>query len=717
MPWRIANQALDEAIDLHRRGHFKAAEECYRQVLALYPDNAYVLHLAGIAAGQDARPADAIELIQRAIAVDPTAADYHSNLGKFQNDLGLIDQAIFSCRQALQLDPSHVDALNNLGIACRAKGDVSGAIEAYRAVLKLKPDHVEACNNLGTALCDKGLRQQAIAAYRQAISLRPDYADAHSNLSAALRDAGQLDEAIASARRAIALKSDFVHAWNNLGNALRDNQLAEEAIEAYQKAISINPGFADAINNLGMAFFDAHRLDEALTASEEAERLLPESVDAPNNLGNVYKDQGRIDQSIACYRRAALIAPHSTVPDSNLVYATYFHPAYNSAAILQQHRLWDQRHAQPLKGEIRSHDNDPSPARRLRIGYVSPDFRDHVVGRNLLPLLQKHDPDAVEIFCYSDVRRTDNFTAQFQSAAHHWQNICGMSDADLAERVRNDRIDILLDLSLHMAGNRLLCFARKPAPVQVTFAGYPGTTGLSAMDYRLTDPQLDPPGEFDSDYAEKSIRLADSFWCYQPAQATPEVNPLPALSNGFITFGCLNNFCKINDQVLELWAVVLAAVPKSRLLLLTWPGEHRRRLHGKMQDKGIDGSRIEFASLRPPLQYLALYHRIDIGLDTFPYNGHTTSLDSYWMGVPVVTLSGRTVVGRAGVSQLTNLGMTELIANTPQEYVRIAGKLADDLDHLMQMRGSLRDRMAASPLMDATRFARSVETAYRQMWK
>jgi protein O-GlcNAc transferase len=274
-----------------------------------------------------------------------------------------------------------------------------------------------------------------------------------------------------------------------------------------------------------------------------------------------------------------------------------------------------------------------------------------------------------------------------------------------------------VDLSQHMAGNRLLVFARKPAPVQVSFHGYPGTSGLSAIDYRLSDPYLDPSGRHDDRYAERSYQLPHSFWCFDPHGEDPVVEALPALSHGFITFGCLNNLCKLNDGILAIWSKVLAAVPNSRLMLLANDGSHRRRILDALAGHGVPAQRVDFVPFQPRPAYLALYNRIDIGLDTLPYNGHTTSLDSFWMGVPVVTLVGQTVVGRAGLSQLTNLGLPELAATSADEFVRSATNLANDVSKLQVLRAGLRERMKRSPLMDAVGFARGIEAAYRDMWR
>jgi protein O-GlcNAc transferase len=319
---------------------------------------------------------------------------------------------------------------------------------------------------------------------------------------------------------------------------------------------------------------------------------------------------------------------------------------------------------------------------------------------------------------FADTLVSDARTRQLRACTDQWRTIAGLRDQQVADQIRQARIDILLDLTLHMANNRLRVFARKPAPVQATFAGYPGSTGLSAIDYRLSDPYLDPPGMDESVYSEHTIRLPDSFWCYAPLEGREiPVNSLPALESGVVTFGCLNNFCKINESVLALWARVLRKVEGSRLLLLAPENDHRRRTANWLRQEGIDSQRVEFVPRQSRLQYLGVYHRIDLGLDSFPYNGHTTSLDSFWMGVPVVTLVGQTAVSRAGWSQLSNLGLRDLAAQTPEQFVQIAADLANDLPRLAELRRTLRQRMEASPLADAPRFARSIEAAYRQMWR
>jgi protein O-GlcNAc transferase len=490
-----------------------------------------------------------------------------------------------------------------------------------------------------------------------------------------------------------------------------------EADQLCRQILAREPKHAESLHLLGAI---AHRVGKDDIAEDLIRRSIaikPDRVVAHSNLGSILKYKGQVVEAVSEYRRAIELDPADASIDSNLVYTMLFHPGYDSKAIAEELRRWNQRHAQPLGKFVQAHSNDRSADRRLRIGYVSPDFRDHVIGRNLLPMFQHHDRKKFEIVCYSQVLRPDAATGQFRGKADGWRSILGISDEKVAEQIRTDRIDILVDLALHMAKNRLLVFARKPAPVQVTFAGYPGSTGLETMDYRLTDPYLDPPGLDDEFYSEKSYRLPHSFWCYDPLGAGVAVNALPAQTQGHITFGCLSNFCKVNEPVVRLWARVLKTVDRSRMVILCPEGNHRQRLLDLLQREGIDSDRIELVAQLPRIKYLELYHRIDVGLDGFPYNGHSTSLDSFWMGVPVVTLVGKTVVGRAGVSQLSNLGLTELIANAADEYVRIAGELAGDLPRLAELRGTLRQRMEASPLMDAAGFTRGIEAAYRQMWR
>jgi protein O-GlcNAc transferase len=745
------SEALAIAVQHQQAGRLQEAQTIYRQILAADPNHHDAWHLLGLIACEVGEYQAGVECIQRALAFRPDWALAHFNLGNAWKDQGKLDEAMACYQRAVQRKPDFAEAHNNLGLAWREHGDLDEAAACYQRALRLKPGFAEAHNNLGNVFNDQDKPDEAAACYQRALQLKPDYADAHNNLGNVFKDQGKPDlavacyqqalqlkpgfaevhnnlgnvfmdrgkpdEAAACYQRALQLKPDYADAYNNLGNVFKDQEKPDEAAACYQRALQLKPDYALAHYNLGVLWHDRSNLDEAVACYREALKRDPAYAQAHNNLGNALKDQGNLDEAVASFRRALELKPDDHTAHSNLLYTLLYCPGYDGRAILEEHRLWSRRFADPLAHHIEPHPNDRSARRRLRIGYVSPDFCDHAQSFFMVPLLSAHDHENFEIFCFADVARPDGFTARLRSLADVWRDIAGLTDEQVARLVRQDRIDILVDLTMHMARNRLLVFARKPAPVQVSWLAYPGTSGLSTVDYRLTDPYIDPPGLHDHDYSEESIPLPDAFWCYDPLAGEPAASALPALENGSITFGCLNNFCKVNDSVLKLWAQVLEAVDGSRLLLLAPPGSPRRRTLDLLEYEGVGRDRVTFVARQPRPQYLELHHRIDIGLDTFPYNGHTTSLDAFWLGVPVVTLVGPTPVARAGLSLLTNLGLPDLVARTPEQFVSIAVALANDLPRLCELRATLRDRMQASPLMDAPRFARMVEAAYRQMWR
>jgi predicted O-linked N-acetylglucosamine transferase (SPINDLY family) len=702
---------------LKEMGQLGEAIASFRQAIRLKPNYAEAHGNLGIALKDDGQLRDAIAVYLQAIRLRPDYVEVHNNLGLALRDAGQLDEAIASFRQAIRLKPDLAEAHCNLGNALKDVGQLDEAIASYRLAVRLKPDLAVAHNNLGNALKERGQLDEGITCFRQAIRLKPDFADGHYSLAIALMGRGQLDEAIAAYRHAIRINPDHAEAYGNLGIALEDMGQHDDAIASHRQAIRLRPDLAEAHCNLGNALKGMGQLDEAIASFRQAIRLKPDLAEAHSNLGGALKSGGMLDEAVACYERAIRLKPDDGLMHGDLVFSLHYHPGYDGEMMREELGRWNRQHAEPLKKFIQPHPNDRDRFRRLRIGYVSPDFCAHAVGQNLLPLLREHDHGQMEIFCYANMVRPDGLTEQFRRYADGWRNIVGLSDAQAVDLIRQDWIDILIDLALHTGGNRLGVFARKPAPVEATFAGYPGSTGLETIDYRLTDPYLDPPGLNDRFYSETSIRLPDSFWCYDSLVTELAVNALPAQSQGHVTFGCLNSFCKVNEKVLRLWAQVLKTVDRSRLMILCPEGSHRQPLLDMLQREGIDHDRIELIARRPRVQYLELYHRIDVGLDTFPYNGHTTSLDSFWMGVPVITLVGQTAVGRAGLSQLTNLGLPELIAQTPERYVQIATDLAGDLPRLAELRRTLRKRMEASPLMDAPRFARNIEAAYRQMWR
>ena len=628
---------------------------------------------------------------------------------------GRLQEADALYRQILASQPDHPGALQMLGVLAHQVGRNDLSADLFRRLISFEPQNAEAHNNLGVALAAEWKLAEAEDAYRRALALRPDFAQAHNNLAGVLRDQGKLDEAIVSYHRAIELSADYAEAHHNLGLALVQKGKLKEAIAAYQQALRLWPDWPDAIYDLGLAYHEAGNLDRASDCYRKALALRAEYFDALVGLARALKDSGEIEEAVERYREALQLQNDSRV-HAALIFALHYLPDIDPGELLAEHRKWNELYAQPLAAEIRPHTNDRSPNRRLRVGYVSPDFSDHPVGRCLLPVLTHRDRAQFEIYCYSGVMKPDELTGKFKKQADVWREAHSLSHEDLARQIRDDRIDVLVDLAVHTAGSRLLTFARKPAPVQVTWLGWPGTTGMDAIDYRLSDPYLDPPASGDEFYSEKTMRLRDSFWCYEPSMGDVSVNSLPVRKNGYITFGCLGNFWKVNDSMIDIWARLLLQVPRSRLLIRAPLGGPRRRLIEKFNRRGIATDRIEVAERVPLQEYWELYHRIDITFDTTPYGGHTTAMDSLWMGVPVVSLIGRLPVGRAALSILSNLQLQDLAVPTSDQYVNVAANLAFNLPRLAELRSTLRQHLRDSALMDAPKFARNLEAAYRQMW-
>lgn len=732
-------EAFRLALQHHQTGRLGEAEALYRQILGADENHAGASHYLGIISQQVGRYDLAVQWIQRSIALRPEEANAHSNLGEAYRAMGRFDEAISAYRRALEIQPNHAQGLNNLANALRESGqfaeskaacrhalerhpndptawlnlgnalwdenDLKGAIAAAQRALELKPDYAEAANNLGISLKKMGRLEEAAAAYRRALELKPNLAAAHNNLGHVLRDQGSLREAEKAFLSAIAIDAGYAEAYFNLAVVRADEERFAEAVDLCRRAIERRPELPEAHVNLGAALARQGRLDEAMVEYRRVLTMKPDHPQAHICLGNAYKDQGRLDEAIGEYREVLRIVPDNAGAHSNLIYALHFQAQADAQTILTAQRDWNEQFRQ----SARPHANDRDPQRRLRVGYVSADFRDHVIGRNLLPLFKQHDRRAFEVTCYSGVTKADDLTRQFQALVDHWHSTLGIGDEALAEQIRSDEIDILVDLSQHLEGNRLTMFAYRPAPVQVSFAGYPESAGVEAIPHRISDRFLEP--------GRDDVSLIDSFWCYDPCGMEMPVNELPARNNGWVTFGCLNNFCKVNEPTLLLWAKILTRVESSRLMLLSAAGSHRQRTLDILTGAGIEAQRVTFVEQRGRRAYLELYRGIDICLDTFPYNGHTTSLDALWMGVPVISLAGPDAVSRAGLSQLSNLGLAELVTFSEDRYVDIATELAADLPRLRELRKTLRGRMEDSVLMDAPRFARGIESAFRTIWQ
>jgi predicted O-linked N-acetylglucosamine transferase (SPINDLY family) len=630
---------------------------------------------------------------------------------------GRLAEAEQMYRQILAQQPENPHALYYLGLIAQRAGRHDVAVDLISRSIAVNPINAAALNDLGNSLQIIGRRAQAMELYRRSIAIDPKQADALSNLGVALRESGKIDESITACRQAIALRPNYAEAWYNLGIALADKIQVESAIAAYRQAIALKPDYADAYNNLAVALDSIARFNESIVACRQALALRPNFPEAWNNLGAALKEIGELDESMKAARQAVAYQPTFAGAHSNLIYAMHFHPGYDLRAIAAEQRIWNRQHAEPLAAEIPIHRNDRSPDRRLKIGYVSPDFRSQAECYFVVPLLRSHDHEKFEIHCYSSVKAPDAITQMIRSAADVWHDVAYLTDGELARQITADAIDILIDLTMHMAHTRLLTFARKPAPIQITWLAYPGGTGLATMDYRVTDRYLDPPGAYDGAFVEAPIHLPEGWVSYDPIDTIAPPAAPPVTTKGFITFGAQNNFCKLNAPVIAQWAKVMRAVPHSRLCLLAPEGEPRQKTAAGFASHGISADRLLFLPFRRRSEYLSTYRDIDIGLDPFPYNGITTTCDALYMGVPVFTLPGSMPAARAGLSVLSSAGLPDFVASSEDDLVQKIAKLAGDVPRLTSLRATLRDRVKASPLMDGKRFAGHLESAYRQAWR
>lgn len=488
--------------------------------------------------------------------------------------------------------------------------------------------------------------------------------------------------------------------------------LAEELVDEV-------PDNVDAIHMLGLA---AYGLSDASTAYEcfsRAISLFPDEPVLHNNLGSVLNLLGRPVEARKCFRQALALNPELHAARANLIYTVIMLADESPESICAEHVAWAGIHAEPLKGQIRPFLNDPDPERKLRIGYVSADFRIHALTIFMDAVFDYFDRSQFDVYCYynNSYRTSDEMTESIRGRVTEFREITDLDDASAAEQIRSDGIDILVDLSGHLRNNRLLVFARKPAPIQMTYLAYPGTTGMSAVDYRITDDLSDPPGAHEHHYREELVRIPDCLWCFRPPKNIPDVAPLPALKNGYITFGCTNAIIKVTDAMLDVWSDILKNVPKSRLIFATVPPLGRERVIARLAKNGIGTDRFKMIDRVPREEFWALYAQIDIMLDTFPCNGGTTTCEALWLGAPAITLVGNAFQSRAGFSLLSAIGMTEMVAYTPTEYVIKATALAGDVEKLAAIRADLRSRMLRSPLLDGERFTLNLEKIYRNVWK
>ena len=635
--------------------------------------------------------------------------------------LGLIDRrtgnlpgALAHFAAAARADPAFPDPPLLAGMTFHQLGNPTAAIDALRHCLSLDPNQVQALTQLGRVFIETGQFGPAETPLRRAVALDPKSATARILLGDALRNLRRLDEAVTSYRDASTADPNSADAAGRLGASLAQLGRSTEAETSLRRAIALNPAQATARYNLAKILLDSRRLDEAAAEIQAALHTRPDYPDARSLLGNLLGLAGRVPEAIAQQRLAVAKKPDPGVA-SNLLLSLNYLGHFSRAEVFAAHQEWATRFAPPV--EKPSTHAGPG---RLRIGYVSPNFSSHSVAYFIEPVLAAHDRSLLEIFCYADTARPDSVTRRLQSTVEHWRPITGQSTAQVVAKIKQDRIDVLIDLAGHTAENRLPVFAAAPAPVQATYLGYPNTTGLPTMDYRITDAVCDPPAD-ENFGTEKLLRIPGGMWAYKPPTDAPPVGPPPVVRNGYVTFGSFNNLPKLTPVVLGRWGEILKRIPSARLVLKslgfagTWGREYTL---SHLTQTGIDPARITLLAWTPTtIEHLNLYDTIDVALDPFPYNGTTTTCETLWTGVPVVTLAGSTTAGRVGASLLGQLGMGDWVADDQEKYVDRAVAAASDVPKLISLRRGLRKTISDATLTDGRRVAGALEEFYKEMTK
>ena len=755
-PVKSSAPDIQEAIAHHQAGRLPQAEFIYRRILQVEPDRADALHLLGVIAHQEEKSNIAVELITKAIAINPAVPAYYSNLGAVLQAQGKWDEATDSLRKSLSLQPDHAVAHFDLGAALQAQGKLDAATESFHRALALQPDYVEAHASLGNALKDQGKLEVAIEHYRQALALKPSYADVQFNLGAALQAQNKLDEAVACYREALLLKPDIAETHYNLGIALQAQDKPTEAISSYRAALALKPDYAEAHCNMGIALQALDKPAEAISSYRAALALKPDLAEAHCNIGFILHEQGQSGVAVAHCRQALLLKPDymeahynlgnalpavgrldeaaehyhkalSLKPDladaySNLLFLHCYHAALDPLEYLALAREWEcaclpAQDRQAARQRI--FRRSPLAGRRLRVGYVSGDFRQHAVSYFIERIFAHHDRARIELFAYSASRMQDAVTERLRALVDHWIPVAGMSDVATRDRIEADGIDVLIDLSGHTRYNRLGVFARRAAPVQANYLGYFASTGLTEMDYWIGDDILTPP-ETDSHFSEQVWRLPRVWLSYKTIADAPEPDWRPA-DDGSVWLGSFNNLGKLTPQTLALWARVLHALPEARLLLKTKElaeADNRQRILDALSEHGIPPHRIELQRESEWVDYMREYNRLDIALD--PVGGHgggTSTCDTLWMGVPVIHALGSCATSRFTAAMLDAIGRPEWIARSEEEYIDKVVALARDVEQRKALRFNQRERMASSPLCDAHGLARSLESAYFEMFE
>jgi predicted O-linked N-acetylglucosamine transferase (SPINDLY family) len=642
-----------------------------------------------------------------------------SNLGQCYAHHKMFSEAKSCFYSAVGIAPENYKSRYMLGHLHMAMEEYSEAVIQFTRALSIEPNNMEALVHLGVSLNSDGREEDAVETYRQALSIVPDDISCNYNLGLILKERSQFSEAIIAFKNVLKKNSNLPEAYNSLGYVQRLLGQLDIAKESLEKAIELKPLYAEAYYNLGCVYQDKLCSSDALRNFSKAIDIKPDLADAYWQKGNAYIAQGDFERAESSYRKCLEIIPDHESAYSNLLLILHYNPHTSAEFIFNEHREWAiQLENNPIAATLFQNRKDPE--KRLNIGYLSPDLRAHSVAYFIDALLAHHDEDNFRVFVYSDVARSDDTTRRFQGYIKDWRDIYQETNENVMSLMRNDELDILIDLAGHTSGGRAALISQKPAPLIVTYLGYPDTTGLKATDYRITDDVADP-SSCDQFYTETLIRLPNGFLCYTPAQDCPPVSPAPCVDRGYFTFCSFNNVAKVNHDVVRVWSDILHEVADSRLLLKSrafFDQSVSERYLEMFHAHGIADDRVETrAWALTSLQHLSMYSEVDLALDTFPYNGTTTTCESLWMGVPVITLAGDRHAGRVGSSILMNVGLEGLVARTHDEYVTLAGKIAQDYRYSSDLRSKLRDKVVKSSLGDAVKFTILFEESLRGVWR
>ena len=615
-----------------------------------------------------------------------------------------------ACRELLQSYPRSPVVANILGASLISQGKLQEAVASFDKAIQFSPDYAE-------TYCNRGIAFEAAASCNQAIQLKPGFAEPYNNRGNVLEKLGQLDEAMRDYDKAIQLKPDYVKAYNNRSIVLEQLGQLDEALINCNKAIQLKPDYASAYCIRGIVLEQLGQLEEAVESYDKAIQLKPDYAEAYSNRGGALKDLGLLDEALTSYDQAIQLEPDYAKSYSNLLMTLNYTPDLDLNNHIERTRKFGELVTAKAGLRFSDYQCQPTPE-KLRVGLVSGDLRNHPIGYFLESVLSSIDPSKIELIAYPTTPTVDDLSERIKPSFSMWKPIFGQTDEAAAKLIYADGVHVLLDLSGHTAGNRLLMFGHKPSPVQVSWLGYFATTGLNEMDYLIGDPYVTPPKD-DEQFTEEVWRLPETRWCFTPPDIDVEVSEPPAVNHGYVTFGCFNNTTKVNDKVVALWAKVLDAVPNSRLLLKAKQLRDqmtRENIIQRFAAHGIDNKQIILEESEDRQKYFAAYNKIDITLDPFPFTGGTTSVESLWMGVPLVTLAGGSLISRQGVGVLMNTGLSDWVAADEEEYVAKAVLFASDIDKLASLRAGLRSQVLASPLFDAPRFARNIEQALWDMW-